>query len=375
LRTLRSTSAPLCPRAGRRGVTLIEIVVGVTIGAIITTAAVAFVRSETRLMGLTDNRLELIQGGRATLDLIAAEVQLAGIGTGLDAGRNFNGIMVSPFTVGPVGGGAGGPAFNGATISLEQAQPNPGTYTVQTQDLGLRVATGEQTSIVQYTGGGGGGTVRVCDNEGLDLEQNDLALIRDELYLATQAVQLSAPVVAPGCSCINGCLDFSWVTPADPALQYLNYAGATNIDYNLGGMFTEYKTVVYFVEDQGSGVNRGQLRRATFDFDNLGTCVNGRAADCGVAVTENVEALFVQLWAFDSAARSWTNVAAGTPVPGDARIRVDVELVMRSRVPTDSAQPPVVSALSGTAFPAAGNDLIQRESYRTSIDIRNSGRL
>ncbi|MGF1510928.1 MAG: PilW family protein [Myxococcota bacterium] len=363
--------------SSRRGLTLVELLIGVTIGAILTTAAVAFVRHETRLMGATNERLSLLQSGRASLDLIASDLQLAGLGTGLDSFNNFGGLLTGPFAI-------GGIAFNQAglnTITLEQGYPSTGSYVVNSDDLGIRLAEGEQSSIVDFVNLGGNGSLRICDNPNLNLDAGDLVVLRDELYLASRSVRLDSPSASPACECVAGCTTFTWNEPAGtgPAdgngYHYVSYPGAENVDYTLGALFSAFKTIVYFVADQGSGSNRGQLRRVVFDPDNpTNTADCALRTTCGVALAENVEALFVEVWGFTPGTSTWTQAPPGG-IPGADRLRVDIEMVMRSRVPANAVQPPAVSGLNGTTFPPAGRDRIEREVYRTSVDVRNSGRI
>src|SRR5574339_630921 len=88
------------PRHARRGLTLIELMIGVAIALFLTAAAVTFVRHETRLMGVSQDRIDMLQGGRAAIDLIGLDVQQAGQGIGYDEAGNFQGLLLGPFTAG-----------------------------------------------------------------------------------------------------------------------------------------------------------------------------------------------------------------------------------------------------------------------------------
>ena len=359
-------------RAQQRGFTLIEVTVGIAIGVFLTAAAVSFVRFETRLMGLSNERLDMVQTGRSGLDIIAKDLRLAGMGMSLDAANDFVGLLHGTFTL-------DGVQFNpngfSADINLERGQPAPITYATQTQDLGIRAASGTQSSIVDFTTSGGSGTMRVCDHAELDLDGGEIVLIRDQEYLANRAIEVSVPSAVGACRCQDGCVDVSWGEPAEASHRFENYPGAQNVDYNLGSLFADFETIVYFVADQGSGPGRGQLRRAQFDEANIGTCNTARDATCGVAVSEDVEALYFAIWGFDPTTGQWAQVAPGASIPGDQRLRVDVELIARIRPEGNRVNPPVVSVLTGNSLPPAGRDRIEREVFRTSVDIKNSGRL
>src|SRR5436190_23826782 len=68
--------------ASERGVTLIELMVGVFIALFLTAAAVAFASHETKLLGYSNDQIDLEQSGRAAIDLLSQDIRMAGSGVG-----------------------------------------------------------------------------------------------------------------------------------------------------------------------------------------------------------------------------------------------------------------------------------------------------
>ena len=103
------------------------------------------------LMGVTEDRLDMVQASRVVMNLISSDVRSAGLGLRPQTGQ-FQGLLTGPFTVGGVPfGGAG-------TLQVQEADATgSGTFTpyaVPTQDLGVRLADGDQATIVDFTGKG-----------------------------------------------------------------------------------------------------------------------------------------------------------------------------------------------------------------------------
>lgn len=361
----------------KRGFTLIELLVGVLIGVFLTTAAVGFVRHETRLMGLTQDRLALVQSSRAALDLLSSDLRQAGLGLVRDPAGNFPGFMTGPFTV-------NGIQFNtGNDISLSKGAPSPGTYTLTTMDLGIRVALGQQATIVGFTGiGSSVGTVQICNSPGLYFRDGELVLLQDEFFSSAQSVRFANEIPATGdCPCANPfvsdpCKAYSWQLPdsGKSGEFWQSFGGAGNINYRGGQTFGAFSTIVYFVSQAASG-DRGELRRV--DFDSQGASCLARDGSCGAEVAGNVEAMFYKIWAFTPATATWMEVNPGDPIDSNDRVRVDMELVVRSRVQKENVQPVIQAQLAPAPvdIPGAGDpDKIERQVFRTSVDIRNSGR-
>ncbi|MEM1022299.1 MAG: prepilin-type N-terminal cleavage/methylation domain-containing protein [Myxococcota bacterium] len=347
----------------RAGFTLIETLVGISIGVFLTAAAVTFVRFETRLMGVNTERLDMQQAGRASLDLIASDVQLAGLGMTLDDNNDFPGLLTGAFNIDTV-------PFGLSSVTLESGPPASTIYAVPVSDFGIRFAAGEQASIVGWDPSTQ--QMRMCDHAALDVENGDTIIVRDEQYLSSRAIRVDGLTQITNCRCAEGCYDLTWSAP-DPTQTFVSFTGAAAVDYNLGAAFTDYSTVVYFLLDQGGGLNRASLRRAQFDPDNAGNCV-ARDGTCGVEMARDVEAFALETWAFDTGAAQWSVVPVGNPVPGDQKLRVDIELVTRSRQETDGVKRQVRSNILGVDFPPGGVDKIEREVFRTSVEIKNVGR-
>lgn len=361
-----------------RGFTLIELIVGIFIGVTITTAALAFIRHETRLMGATSDRLQVVQSGRAVMDLITNDLRQAGLGMGTDPTGNFPGILVGNFTL-------NGIAFGDSMgLTLEESRVTGSVaYATTTMDLGIRKASGDQATIVDITGiGTDNGQVQVCNSPGLEYRNDELVLFQDEYLQASLGVRLLNPVGPTGdCPCLNPaglgqpCLRFVWERPSPmsaDAETWASDAGAPGTNFANGQVYGNYRTLVYFVDQSDSLAGRSALRRV--DFSELPPGCSGRDDTCGALVARNVEGLFYAVETLDPAVGTWTPLPPATPIPPDVLVRVDVELVLRNENRKDTPQPAVTPQLGGgVRFPPAGQDLVEREVYRTSVQIRNAG--
>ena len=103
-------------RRTQRGLTLLELLVGVFIAIFLTAAAVAFAAHETRLMGVSQARLEASSAGRAALDLLADDLAMAGAGVGHFENGDFAGVDLS------------GATFDEDSICPNGAAPTGETY-------------------------------------------------------------------------------------------------------------------------------------------------------------------------------------------------------------------------------------------------------
>lgn len=360
-------------RSVRGGFTLIEVMVGLTIGLLLTTAAVAFVRSESKLMGVTEDRLEMVQASRVVLNLIASDVRASGLGL-RPVNDEFPGLLTGAFTVGGVNFGGG------VNLNLEQADADGvgafTQYNVPTQDLGVRLADGEQATIVAFTGrGSGAGTMTICDHPGLALRNGEIVMLQDLTTVSTWAVELSNVAAAAVCAadCRNGCIPLAWQEPVDAAHQYEGNAGAAQ-EYRLGQLFASYKTVTWFIVPDDDRADRGVLRRMTWD-DTQPSCA-ARDNTCGALVARNAEALYYRVYQFTPDA-GWAEVPAGTGPDADARVRVDLELLMRAEEAADQTFRQVTAQLAPggpTTFPPAARDRIERQVFRATVELRNAGR-
>ncbi len=367
------------PREHQRGLTLIEIMVGMMVGVVLTAAAVSFVRSESRLMGVTQDRLDVVRASRVVMNLISSDLRSAGLGL-RPTGGNFDGLLSGTFTL-------AGVTFNnpGFTVSLEEDEGtgSVNVYNVATQDLGVRLADGDQATIIDFTGkGSNAGRLTICDHGGMMMRDNELILLQDQPSISTWAIQLTPfdPNVPCG-DCAGGCRSANWALPASTAHQYEGNNGDLQ-DYTRGQMFGGYKTIVWFMTQDPNRANRGVLRRMTYD-DTQPDC-GARDNTCGALVVSNVEGFFYRVYQF-AAASGWQEVLPGTQATADGRVRVDVELIVRSDERADKTSPGVVGTLApggGIVFPGGGasggplnRDRVERRVFRTTVELKNSGRI
>jgi len=323
-------------------------------------------------MGVTEDRLDMVQASRVVMNLVSSDIRSAGLGL-RPSGGEFQGLLTGAFTIAGVGFGAGN------TIDLEQADATALTssrYTVPVQDLGMRLADGSQATIVGFSGkGSSAGTMTVCDHAGMSLANEEIVLLQDQPQISTWAVELSNIGASAACGeCSNGCVPLQWIEPTSPGHQYDSNAGRTQ-EYRLGQMFGNFKTVVWFIVPDPDRVDRGVLRRMTWD-DTQPDCGN-RDNTCGALVARNVEAFYYRVYQFTPVG-GWVEVAPGTNPTADARVRVDVELVMRAEETADKTFPRVQAQLpagGSTDFPAAARDRIERRVYRATVELRNAGRI
>jgi hypothetical protein len=361
-------------RKWRRGVTLIELMIGATIALFLTAAAVTFVRHETRLMGVSQDRVDMIQGARAALDLIAEDIRSAGQGIGYDEAGNFQGLTLGAWPV-------AGPLFNdlgrSRRILLRDTtnKANLGNvWASEVVDIGVLYASGSYRTVNDWDPNG---VLQFCgrdDDEdgfsdmGFEDPEDAIAILRTEDGLAAETVDLSdvAPVVP--CShgdCLFGCYSATWA-PSNP--QIFNSGTAYGPNYVGGELAGRVQRVWYFViADAATGW--GSLQRA--EFQRALCPVLDR--DCGGTVAEGVESLQMQVYQFQTPG-GWVNVDAG-PITDEGRIRVDVELVVRADGTDERQHDNIQLRLSNNCvpMPCGTRDYTERRVYRTSVEVRNSG--
>ena len=382
LRSLKRT-----PRANQRGVTLIELMVGFTIAILLTLAAVSFAAHETRLMGISRDRLDLAQASRAAIDLLAEDLKQAGAGIGYQADGTFAGLMLGRFTAGglvwnpdgaaPTLAGAGvgiGPGVT-ANLALSAVGPRetlgPG-YTAITTDIGIMTANGSYATIAEYNPAGAG---MYCTSPRTVFQPTEYVVLRTQSSFDAFTASIIPGVnvacnTSNGHNCVNGCTRFTFA----PVPMFSTDLGAQNRSYLGGEIAGAAQTIVWFAV---ATAGRGTLRRAVFNSPAGCAARNGT---CGSNVVADVEAMLAQAWTFDPATGLWTR-AGQVPIVNGNRIRVDVELVMRSRKSADARTMPVPLNLLPTGancVPATGpcgekQDFGQRRVIRTSIEIKNSG--
>ncbi len=386
-------------RPAQRGVTLIELMVGFTIAILLTLAAVSFAAHETRLMGISRDRLDLAQASRAAIDLLADDLKQAGAGIGYQADGTYRGLMLGSFMVdgvvqfNPDGGvptpfdpgvGAGPGVFANVDLrAVGEYESQGAAYVSVNTDVGILTANGNYATIAEYNLGG---TSMYCRGANALFDAGERVVLRSE-----EALDAFNAVITPGndvaCNsnppnqptnghdCINGCTEFTFQVPPTVLDIFSTAPGAQNRGYLGGEIGGGLKTIVWFVLDEGNGT--GSLRRAIFDAT---TGCAARDNNCGGNVVGLVESFVVQAWTFDATAGVWTN-AGQQPIQVNDRIRVDAELVVRSRKSADRQTMPVPLNLvpaPGNCIPSTGacnvpQDFGQRRVIRTSVEIKNSG--
>ena len=383
-------------RPHQRGFTIIELMVGFTIAILLTLAAVSFAAHETRLMGVSRDRLDLAQASRAAIDMVAEDLRMAGAGIGYRSDGEFGGIRLNRFNIGvatfnPNGGpatpynpgvGTGPGVFADLGLTEKGARGADGpAFASFSTDVAIVSAQGAYATIADYNPAGGG---MFCNSPEANFAVGETVILRSQSTFDAFAATIT-PLAAGVCNlsnghdCVNGCRAFSFV--ADTTT--FNTDGTASSHSYLGGEISGgVQTVVWFAVDVGSTAT---LRRMVFqngvDCDGAG----GRNNGCGSAVVNDVEAFIVQAWAFDPTAGplgSWIN-AGQAPITNRDRVRVDVELVMRSQKSSERQTFPVDLNL----LPAPDNclpigatcgepgDFGLRRVLRTSVELKNSGRM
>lgn len=379
--------------------------VGVLIALFLTAAAVAFARHETRLMGISTDKLERQQSARAALDLIALDMSMAGLGTGYQSNGTFPGIRIGAFTVNSIATGAnvsfntfgGDVPYNsgmtpgvgsGASIQLWESDAVGGTigvpYAHVTVDVGVTYADGEYATIAAYERATGQGQICVPLSGTLEMDPTELIVMRTQDMLGAVAARmtLNGGAACTDETCPGGCENVTMVQEPGLFISGPNDGIGPGTNFDSGEIQSDLKTVVWFVRNDPAVPGAGVLRRALFDLNN--GCA-GPTADfnCGQAVADYVETLQSQVWEWDPTTNTWVN-AGQVPITTDRRLRVDLELVTRSRIPSDRPHRAVQLHLrqgnclpptSCVALPSSPNfvDRYDRRAYRTSVEVRNSG--
>lgn len=340
---------PIAPGPAR-GFTLIELMVGVTIGLFIVAAGFTLISHQTRLLSFADQSIDIDESGRHAIALLAKDMAQSGSGAGYRSDGTFAGLFTNTFAV------PGGAAFtsNGQAIVLSS-----GTFT--TDDIGMRLVAGNFVTIAAFAGNAG----QICS--GSRIENGETVLLVSDDWLLSRSAVVSG-LAAGACTngdCVNGCVGFTW---ADDT-TYLSEAGAQAFNYVGGEMGGDFKFVVWFVIADASGT--GELRRAEVTASEPCTARN---ASCGGVVADNVETVQMRVWQWSGTA--WTDRTGAASLATTDRVRVDLEIAVRSRTLMDAPQEPArLTVDPGVCIPNCANrDNIRRHVVRTSVDVRNSGR-
>lgn len=338
----------------KAGFTLIELMISVVVGTFVLAAAIAVTTDHSRVLGRASGRLEMHQGARVAVDLLAQDLRHAGVGVGYRADGSFAGLSMGGFTV------QGGAAFqsNDREVTLEGVAR-------RTDDVGIRQAVGDIRTIAAYNDT----QAEIC--AGASYEAGDVVVLTTREGLRARTVRVGG-LSATSCSrglCVGGCEAFSFT--ADSAYQ--SDLSAVSADYVEGEVAGTYQHVVWFVTPDAN--ERGLLQRAEVTSER--TCANADNT-CGGTVTEGVESLQVAVWQWDEVTAGWVDRTDATNIDGSQRIRVDLELVVRAPDdPLGGQQSPVQMQLDSQCIPSpcGTEDAVPRWATRSSVEIRNSSRM
>lgn len=342
-------------RQRQRGFSLVELLVSVAAGSFLVAAAVSVSTQNARILGRTTNRVDRAQAARLTMDLLAHDLRMAGVGVGYGPDGNFGGLARGDFTV------SGGARFFADDHALTLA-----TGTVVTDDLGIRQATGRVRTIASYASGTG----EVCAGSGLSAGDLAIVMTREGMHARTVRIDDLAASACTDGVCLQGCERFQW--QSDPT--YLSDPHAVDASYVDGEIIADFSETVWFVEPGPD--EEGLLRRAEIDANR--PCA-ARDETCGGIVAFGVETLQVAVWQWDSTNEVWADRTTMSGVTDRDRIRVDIELVVRgSDGQRVRGQAPVELQLAQQCLPAPCGtepDGIDRRVLRSSVEIRNAGRM
>jgi type II secretory pathway pseudopilin PulG len=339
----------------RRGFTMIELMVGAATGVLISLAAFTLARTQMKQLDDATETVQMAQVGRAALSLIADDARYAGAGLGLRADRRFAGLLTGDYSI-------GGATFK-STGTLVQVGRD---YAIPSDDLGFVLASGPYATIAAHSVPG---VVDIC--AGSKFATNSLVVMRAEDSLSARSVLINSisPTTCTYGSCVRGCERVAY----SEYPFYVSDTGAQASFFPGGDLGGGMKSVVWFVEaDDPARPFTGTLHRAVFDATN--TCPS-RGASCGSKMAERVETLQFKVWTWRSDTSSWVDVSAG-PLEASDRLRLDVELVVRAKSASERKQSSIPLTLeSNTCVPNCnGGDKTERRAFRTSIELKNSGR-
>ncbi|MCA9551049.1 MAG: prepilin-type N-terminal cleavage/methylation domain-containing protein [Myxococcales bacterium] len=344
-------------KKARAGFTLIELMVSMTVGLFVLAAAVQLTSDQSRLLGRASSRLEMHQAARLATDLLAQDLRHASVGLGYRPDGTFAGLSRGNFTV-----------SGGASFQADDRVVTLSSGTVRTDDIGIRLAAGSIRTVASYSAA----TAQLC--AGADLEAGEVVVLLTREGLHARTVQVSAfgPAVCRDGTCVQGCEDVTFASDS----SYLSDVEATNADYTEGEMAGEFQHLVWFLVADANG--RGLLQRAEVTAQN--PCA---AADetCGGTVADNVEFLQASVWQWDEDTQTWVDRTTAGDLTDRSRVRIDLELGVRAAHSDerDADQAVLRSELSPTVCVPGPcgrpRDKVQRYAVRSSVEIRNSGRM
>lgn len=342
-----------------RGYSLMEVVTATALGTALTVGGLVMTANFNRFSHRHVGELEVQQRLRRMMDLIAEDLHNAGVGVGYTTNGEFSGLMTGGFTL------SGGGAFQANDRALTTTDG-----IIYTDDIGLRRALGTRRTVAFLESGVG----QIC--RGMRLQADDRVSVTSRSGRSARTLRIlsSSDAACTRGQCVGGCTEITYA----PDSAYLSDAGAMTQRFVSGDLFAEYETVVWFLALDGEGFPT--LRRVA--GKDIETCA---AADttCGGEVAEGVEFLQTALWRLDSTTHEWVTVSADQPIRTYERLKVDLELVARTRgdpgighsVVIRSEINPSLCAPANCGENEAKNTTVPRIALRTSIEVKNSGYL
>lgn len=346
-------------RTEAAGFTLIELLVAVAVGGIITVTMFAFGAQQIKSRAVTELRLETEQNGRVAMDSMRRDLQMAGLGTGYGPDGRFLGLVLGTF----------GP--------FESNDHDHGGNDF-TDDLRIRGAEGPVRTIIEDLDPSDG-AVEVCSSDGA-FEVGRLALLVDENFFHGRAVEITgvAAQTCAGGTCEgtgNACervsfVDRSPVYSTDPGASVASYAG--------GSLFHDYHDVVYFVDKTGTVP---LLYRAAWPCGPGPTPASrGACATPQNLLAEGVESLQLRVLEL-TAPGTFTDVTGDAGylsaggVTTENRLRVELELVTRSRMEKENASPNRTCSRirPASCYPDVDRDRFTRQLLHGAVELKNSG--
>lgn len=331
---------------------------GLALGTFVSVGALVLTSNFQRFSHRHVGEIGADQNVRRALDLMAEDVRNAGVGVGYAPDGTFSGLLGGGFSV------SGGASFMANNRSIQTMDG-----TLRTDDVGVRRALGKRRTVAYLEGGYG----EVC--QGLKLGTDDIVSVVSRSGLAGRTLRVlsASPTACSRNPCAAGCLGVSFAS--DPS--YLSDAGAVTRRFTAGDMFSEYETVVWFVAVDSEGFP--SLRRAGGAAVN--TCSSANET-CGGEVAEGVEFVQMAWWRLDAATGNWVSQSHDALPKTEDPLKVDIELVVRTRQdPGVGRFRPIESEIeAGLCAPehcgrSGDSDQVPRMVLRTSVEVKNAGRL
>lgn len=220
-------------RRPSRGFTLVELLIALLIGAILTTGVVAVFIQQSRAMALNEDLVDLEQNLRIAMDMLHRDVRMAGA---------YIHEIYPPFIVGGIDHNGDGVV----DMNSDGGGSSPDAIMMQ-----LSPDPGDIIKIYNSGGGGGAANLRVCAPSGYQIGQI-LPLSHPGIPAETRSIQVTAisrltciGVGCPGNDCDR--INFS------PGLSSFNTPGGLVADYEDGRVWSRLETLTYFISPDANG--------------------------------------------------------------------------------------------------------------------------